>query len=43
VKQLWAEQGAKVEPESRADFTNFVAQEVQRWTGIAKAAGVKME
>jgi len=43
VKQLWVEQGAKVEPESRADFSNFVAQEVQRWTGIAKAAGVKME
>jgi tripartite-type tricarboxylate transporter receptor subunit TctC len=43
VKQLWAEQGAKVEPESRADFTSFVAQEVQRWTAIAKAAGVRME
>ena len=43
VKRLWAEQGARVELESRADFTNFVAQEVQRWTGIAKAAGVKME
>jgi len=43
VKRLWAEQGAKVEPESRADFTKFVGQEVQRWTAIAKAAGVKME
>lgn len=43
VKQLWAEQGAKVEPESRADFTNFVTQEERRWTDIAKAAGVKME
>jgi len=43
VKQLWAGQGAKVEPESRAGFSNFVSQEVQRWTGIAKAAGVKME
>lgn len=43
VKRLWAEQGAKVELESRADFTSFVAQEVQRWTAIAKAAGVKME
>jgi tripartite-type tricarboxylate transporter receptor subunit TctC len=43
VKEVWAEQGAKVEPESRAGFSNFVAQEVQRWTGIAKAAGVRME
>lgn len=43
VKRLWAEQGAKVELESRADFTSFVAQEVQRWTAIAQAAGVKME
>jgi tripartite-type tricarboxylate transporter receptor subunit TctC len=43
VKQLWAEQGAKVEPESRAGFADFVAQEVQRWTAIAKAAGVRME
>jgi tripartite-type tricarboxylate transporter receptor subunit TctC len=43
VKQTWAEQGAKVEPESRDGFGRFVAQEAQRWTGIAKAAGVKME
>jgi tripartite-type tricarboxylate transporter receptor subunit TctC len=43
VKRTWAEQGAKVELENRADFNGFVAQEVQRWTAIAKAAGVKME
>ena len=43
VKRAWAEQGAKVEPESRADFTNFVGQEARRWSGIATAAGVQME
>jgi len=43
VKRLWAEHGAKVELESRADFANFIAREVERWTRIAKAANVQME
>lgn len=43
VKRVWAEQGAKVELESRADFANFVIQEGRRWSDIAKAAGVEME
>jgi tripartite-type tricarboxylate transporter receptor subunit TctC len=43
VKRVWVEQGAKVELESRADFTNFVDQEGRRWSGIVKAAGVEME
>ncbi|HTR88344.1 MAG TPA: tripartite tricarboxylate transporter substrate-binding protein [Reyranella sp.] len=43
VKRVWAEQAAKVELESRADFTRFVGQEVMRWSGIARAAGVQME
>ncbi|MGQ3270425.1 Bug family tripartite tricarboxylate transporter substrate binding protein [Hydrogenophaga sp.] len=43
VKRLWAEQGAKVELESRADFANFIDREVERWTRIAKAANVQME
>jgi tripartite-type tricarboxylate transporter receptor subunit TctC len=43
VKAVWAEQGAKVELESRADFTRFVDQEVVRWNAIAKAANVHLE
>ncbi len=43
VKRLWREQGAKVEPESRADFARFVARDTARWTAIAKAANVQLE
>jgi len=43
VKALWAEQGAKVELESRADFSRFVEQEVVRWNRIAKAANIQIE
>lgn len=43
VKRVWTEQAAKVELENRADFTRFVRQEIDRWSGIAKAAGVQME
>ena len=43
VKKVWAEQGAHVELESRADFTNFVALEIERWSRTARAANVQME
>jgi tripartite-type tricarboxylate transporter receptor subunit TctC len=43
VKHLWREQGAKVEPESRADFARFVVRETERWSRIAKAANVHIE
>ncbi len=43
VKRLWAEHGAKVELESRADFANFIGREAERWTRIAKAANVQLE
>jgi len=43
VRRVWREQSARVEPESRADFERFVAQEVVRWTARAKAAGVTLE
>ena len=43
VKRLWREQGAKVEPESRADFARFVARDTERWSRIAKAANIRME
>jgi tripartite-type tricarboxylate transporter receptor subunit TctC len=43
VKRLWAQHGAKVELESRADFADFIGREVERWTRIAKAANVQME
>jgi tripartite-type tricarboxylate transporter receptor subunit TctC len=43
IKQLWAEQGARVEPESRADFARFVAADTERWRRIARAANIQME
>lgn len=43
VKRLWAEHGARVELESRADFANFIGREAERWSRIAKAANVQME
>lgn len=43
VKRLWAEQGARVELESRADFASFVTTDTARWSRIAKAANVQME
>ena len=43
VKRVWAEQGARVELESRADFTRFVGLEIERWNRIAKAANIQME
>jgi tripartite-type tricarboxylate transporter receptor subunit TctC len=43
VKRVWTEQGAKVELESRDDFTDFVTQEGRRWSEIARTAGLEME
>jgi tripartite-type tricarboxylate transporter receptor subunit TctC len=43
VKQQWAERGARVELESRADFAKFVAQDGARWSAVIKAAGIKPE
>lgn len=43
VKQLWAAQGARVEAESRDDFTRFVVQDVERWRRLAKAAEIDMD
>jgi tripartite-type tricarboxylate transporter receptor subunit TctC len=43
VKRLWADLGARVEPESRADFANFIVRETERWSRIARAANVPME
>jgi tripartite-type tricarboxylate transporter receptor subunit TctC len=43
VKALWAEQGGKVELESRGDFARFVDQEIVRWNRIAKAANIQLE
>ena len=43
IKAMWAEQGAKVELESRADFGRFVDQEIGRWNRIATAANIQLE
>ena len=39
----WAEQGATVTLQSRQAFADFVKQEVERWTAIAKVTGIPME
>jgi tripartite-type tricarboxylate transporter receptor subunit TctC len=43
VKRVWEEQGAKVELESRADFTRFVDRDIARWSRIATAAHLQIE
>ena len=40
VKKLWAEQGGRVDLESRADFTRFVAEDTERWSAVIKAADI---
>ena len=43
VKKIWAEQGAKVELESRTEFGRFIDDEVVRWNRVAKAANIQLE
>jgi tripartite-type tricarboxylate transporter receptor subunit TctC len=43
TRTVWADQGAKVEPESRADFTSFVSREIERWKDIARAAEIEVD
>lgn len=43
IQRLWREQAARVEPEPRAAFVDFVQRESRRWTEIARAANVKLE
>lgn len=43
IEAQWDKQGARVELESRAEFTRFVAQEITRWGAIARAAKLSLE
>jgi tripartite-type tricarboxylate transporter receptor subunit TctC len=43
IKRLWAEQGARVELESRADFARFVVADTARWSRLARAANLQIE
>ncbi len=43
IKRDWAERGARVDLESRAEFAAFVAQDAARWSAVIKAAGIKPE
>ncbi|MFI5033456.1 MAG: Bug family tripartite tricarboxylate transporter substrate binding protein [Reyranellales bacterium] len=43
VKKVWAEQGAKVELESRAEFGRFIDQEIVRWNRVARDANIQLE
>jgi tripartite-type tricarboxylate transporter receptor subunit TctC len=43
VRNIWAEQGAKVELESRAEFGRFIDQEIVRWNRVAKAANIQLD
>lgn len=43
IEAQWDKQGARVELESRAEFTRFVAQEITRWGALARAAKLSLE
>ena len=43
VKNIWAEQGAKVELESRTEFGRFIDEEIVRWNRVATAANIQLE
>jgi tripartite-type tricarboxylate transporter receptor subunit TctC len=43
TRTVWADQGAKVEPESRAEFAGFVGREVERWKRIARVAEIEVD
>jgi tripartite-type tricarboxylate transporter receptor subunit TctC len=41
VEKQWAERGARVELESRADFAAFVVRDGAHWRAVIKAAGIR--
>jgi tripartite-type tricarboxylate transporter receptor subunit TctC len=43
IKRVWAEQGARIDLESRPAFGDFVKAEVERWSTIARTTGLPME
>ena len=43
IKRIWAEQGARIDLESRQAFGDFVKAEVERWSAIARTTGLPME
>lgn len=43
IEAQWNKQGARVELESRVEFARFVAQEIARWSAIARAAKLTLE
>ena len=43
VKRVWQPAGAKVELESRADFTRFVEREIVTWRRIASDANIRVQ
>jgi tripartite-type tricarboxylate transporter receptor subunit TctC len=43
IKRQWLAMGARVEPESRAEFASFIARETDRWSRIARAANIQTE
>ena len=43
IKREWAERGARLSLESRADFAAFVVEDAARWSAVIKAVGIKPE
>jgi tripartite-type tricarboxylate transporter receptor subunit TctC len=43
IKRIWAEQGARIDLESRQAFGDFVRAEVERWSAIARTTGLPMD
>jgi tripartite-type tricarboxylate transporter receptor subunit TctC len=43
IKRIWADQGARIDLESRQAFSDFVKAEVDRWSTIARTTGLPMD
>ncbi len=43
IKERWAGMGATVPKMSRAELTNYINQEVVRWSEVAKKSGAKLD
>jgi tripartite-type tricarboxylate transporter receptor subunit TctC len=43
VKSAWSARGEETEAMTPAEFAKFVADEIQKWGQIAKAANVKID
>ena len=43
IRELWMEQGARVEFEGRPDFARFVAADTEQWSRLARSANIQID